>query len=126
MSSVKWKIRYLDMFPAGSGDSVEITRFGLSLSDSTGTGISEREDIDWSPRESLYYSDSATARAITQSIAFDDWLEVDSEHTDWMKAAQWSLKTKIWKIAHEMGDSDRPVKTVLLNDSAEVVNPLGL
>ena len=70
--------------------------------------------------------DSAAARAITQSIAFDDWLEVDSEHIDWMKAAQWSLKTKLWEAAHNTYDSNRPVKTVLLNDSAEVVNPLGL
>lgn len=130
MSEVKWKIDYIDLRNVGTADSVEVTHFGLILSDSTGTGIVEEKWIDWTPREAIYYQDSATARLVAQSAAFDNWLEIDSDHIDWMKRVQWELKSNLWNTAHDYFDSDGtgddPVKTVKLTDSTGVVNPLGL
>jgi hypothetical protein len=129
MSSVKWKINYLDLVDVGTADSVEVVHFQIGLSDSTGFGVSVTDTIDWTPRESIYYADSATARSVAQSTAFDDWLEIDSEHTEWMLKTQWALKHRLWNKAHDHFDSDNPsnaVMTIHLTDSADVVNPLGL
>jgi hypothetical protein len=129
MSSVKWKITSLDLRDVGTGDSVEVTRFAISLSDSDGSGlVASDRYVTWVPRESIYYADSATARGVAQSAAFDNWLEIDSEHTNWMQRVQWELKTELWNRIHDYYDSDnnRLVKTVELTDSADVANPLGL
>jgi hypothetical protein len=129
MFNPTWKIESLNLKPVGTGDSVEVTKFTLVVEDSAGNGVQFGQSVhDWVPKQSVYYPDSATARAVSQSDAFDNWLELDSEHTHWMQRVQWSLKTNLYLREADLSEDDsyRISKLVILNDSAEVVNPLGL
>ena len=127
--SIKWKIEDICLRDVGLADSVEITHMTLSAMDSYGSGTlrqSHKELIEWVPKNPIYYSDSDTAKAVAQSAAFDNWLEIDSDHTRWMETVEWKVRTEIWQRESFLSDSNRLTRTVYLNDSAEVVNPLGL
>ena len=128
--AVKWNIENISLRDVGSADSVEITHMLISAYDSYGSGDnvkSHREFISWVPKNPIYYADSGTAKAVAQTAAFDNWLEVDSDHTSWMERVEWSVRTKIWQADYTGGtDSYTISRVVQLTDSAEVVNPLGL
>ena len=128
--SIKWKILDINLRDVGSADSVEVTHMTIRAYDSVGSGVTSNfaeEQIDWVPKNPIYYQDSATARAVAQSSAFDNWLEIDSDHTRWMERVEWVVRTRIWNADHHSGgDSYKLTKTIQLSDSAEVVNPLGL
>lgn len=132
--SAKWKIKQIYLTDVGSADSVEVVKFRIGVSDSIGTGygFGHEETIPWVPKQSIYYADSASARGIGQDSAFDDWIEnIDSEHRTWMERVEWTVKTRMWESftdlsPAEWGDSYNVVKSVPLDDSAPVVNPLGL
>ena len=127
--TAKWKIIDLDITDRGSADSVEVLSLNLEVSDSNGhgTGAAQLEFL-YVPKNPVYYSDSSVLRTVLQDSAFDLWVESDSDSRVWMERTEWLVKERVALAERDREplDSNKISRLIVLNDSAEVVNPLGL